>query len=201
MCATEVLRTCSIAILQHLARYHDPEHKLSFTEPADIAKFDQWIHFMQGDITPNGTNNVRFFRFFPVKQSFSIALFHREGLKTLEVLDKALEGRDYLVGAGRGKYSFADIANFTFVNNSHFTGLGSLEGYKNLYAWQQRIWAREAVKTGVNTPYPAISVNEIIEKKVKEDPEFAANEEKLKAALKKALDENPPLGPPPPHKP
>ena len=189
------------AILQHLARYHDPEEKLSFKEPKYLAKQDQWIHFMGGDVTPNGTNNVRFFRFFPKKHDFAIALFHREGLRNLEVLDKALEGREYLVGPGKGKYTFADIANFAFVNNSYFTGLGSLEKFPNVYAWQQRIWAREPVKKGVNVPYPAISVNEVIEKKLKEDPEFAANEEKLNASLKKALDENPPLGPPPAAKP
>lgn len=185
------------AILQHLARYHDPEQKLSFTDPANLAKQDQWIHFMQGEVSSNGGNNVRFFRFLPIKNYFAIALFHREGLRNLEILDKALAEREYLVGPGLGRYSFADIANFTFINSTHFTGLGSLEKFPNLYAWWKRIWARPAVKAGVNVPYPAISHNEILEEKIKNDPEFAANEKKLNGALKKALDENPPLGPPP----
>ena len=112
------------AILQYLVRHYDPEHKFSFTSPAEVARQEQWIAFMQGDVTPNGVNNVRFFRFLPKKHDFSIALFHREGLKMLEILNNALEGREYLVGEGKGRYSVADIANFAFVNNSHFTGLG-----------------------------------------------------------------------------
>ncbi|KIW00577.1 uncharacterized protein PV09_07930 [Verruconis gallopava] len=184
------------AILQYLVREHDPEHKFSFTEPAEVAKAEQWIHFMQGDMSPTGGNSIRFFRFFPEKHSFPLQLFHREGLKVLDVLDKALEGRDYLVGTGRGKFSYADIGCFPYVNNSCFVGWGPLERWPNVHRWQQRIWARPAVKRGVDTPYPALSTNESYEKKMAEDPEFAAAEKKLNEVLEKALAEFPPFGPP-----
>jgi glutathione S-transferase len=162
----------------------------------DVTKAEQWIAFMQGDLTPCGTNNVRFYRFLPQKHSFPLQLFHREGLRIFGILDTALEGRDYLVGAGKGKFSVADIANFTYVNNSFFIGIGPLDRWPNLKAWQQRIWARPAVKRGVDVPYPAISTNEVFEKKIAEDPDFKKLEESLSEALRKAMDEFPPMGPP-----
>jgi glutathione S-transferase len=151
---------------------------------------------MQGDLTPTGTNNARFYRFLPQKYDFPLQLFHREGLRQFDVLNTALEGREYLVGAGMGKYSIADIANFTFVNNSYFIGIGSLDRWPNLKAWQQRVWARPAVKRGVDVPYPAITTNELLEKKLAEDEEFKAQEEKLKEALQNAMNEFPPMAPP-----
>jgi glutathione S-transferase len=185
-----------VAILQYLVRHHDPDHKLSFTSPADMARADQWINFMQGDLTPAGTNSVRFYRFLPQKHNFPLQLFHRESLRCCDILNAALQDRDYLVGPGRGKYSVADIANFTYVNNSCFVGIGTLEKWPNLRAWQQRIWAREAVKRGVDVPYPAISTNEVWERTMAEDGEFRAGEEKLREALERAMEEFPPVGPP-----
>lgn len=61
--------------------------------------------------------------------------------------------RDYLVGPGRGRYSVADMANWTYVNFSRMTGVGGLERWPALEGWWERIWEREEVKKGVDVPF------------------------------------------------
>ncbi|KAG4030435.1 hypothetical protein MFRU_012g01690 [Monilinia fructicola] len=47
------------------------------------------------------------------------------------ILDGFLADRGYLVAPGRGKYSIADIANFTWVNVAYFSGV-ELKKFSNL---------------------------------------------------------------------
>lgn len=191
--------TLPLAVLQYLARNNDPDVKFHFTGVADIAKCEQWVAFSQGDLTPMGANCVRYYRFLPVKHNFPLATFHREILRQFDVLNKALKNREYLVGEGKGKYSIADVSVFPFVNSSYFIGVGSLEKWPDLKKWQERIWARPAVKKGVDVPYPVLTTNELLERKLKEDEGWRKSEEALRETLEKALKEVPdmPGGPPP----
>ncbi len=64
-------------------------------------------------------------------------------LDRLTVLDRRLEGRDWLVGKG---FSIADIASAGFVNSTQ-TLLGlSLADHKRLAAWLERCISRPAFK-------------------------------------------------------
>lgn len=67
------------------------------------------------------------------------------------VLDGFLADRDYLVGPGRGTYSIADIANFSWINVAYFSGV-ELKKFPNLENWCNRINAREAVQKGMSVP-------------------------------------------------
>lgn len=106
------------------------------------------------------------------------------------VLDKRLEGREYLVGEGKGKYSIADIANFSWVNVSLFAGV-DLAQFKNLQAWQKRIDARPAVQAGTNVPKESQLVNAKYAEALESDKEKKEKEDglrKLRDDAKKQYD-------------
>jgi len=65
----------------------------------------------------------------------------------MEVLDRRLEGREYLVD----EYSIADIANWAWAHTYSWSGI-DVEGLDNLRAWRQRIRERPAVQRGRAVP-------------------------------------------------
>jgi glutathione S-transferase len=101
------------------------------------------------------------------------------------VLDAQLKDRDYIVGPGKGKYSIADIANFGWVNVSNFVGV-DLANFPNLEKWWKRIDARPAVQKGTAVPSESKITNAQYQRRLKEEPEFKENEDKLKELGDKA---------------
>ena len=104
------------------------------------------------------------------------------------ILDSHLKDRDYIVGPGTGKYSIADIANFSWVNVAYFAGV-DLSKFPNLEKWWGRISEREAVKKGTSVPSESRNANGVYQRRLKEDAEFKANEDKLKAVGDKAKEQ------------
>lgn len=94
------------------------------------------------------------------------------------ILDARLEDRDYLAGPGRGKYSVADIANFSWVNVAYFAGV-DLKKFPRLEAWTKRINDRPAVKRGTAIPSESKLVNEQYLKRLKTEDGFQEAEDKL----------------------
>lgn len=95
------------------------------------------------------------------------------------ILDIQLKDRDYLVGPGKGKYSIADIASFSWVNVAYFAGV-QLDQFPNVYKWWERINARAAVQKGTRVPSESNITNTAYQRRLKEEPEFKENEDKLK---------------------
>jgi hypothetical protein len=116
---------------------------------------------------------------------------HREMLRLYTVLDSALEGRDYLVGDRKGKYSIADMACWTQVNSSIFIGIGDLGRWPNLEAWSLRIEQRDAVKKAMEVPFKREYSNSSLKHMLAEGGGFAQANEVLQSALKQALEEYP----------
>ena len=61
------------------------------------------------------------------------------------------EGREYLVGKDRGKYSVADISTFTWVRWAPWAGV-DLSKFPELDAWRERIESRPSVQKGLLVP-------------------------------------------------
>lgn len=101
------------------------------------------------------------------------------------VLDNELKDKDYLVG---GKYSIADIANFSWVNVAYFAGV-DLKQFPNLEKWWKRISEREAVKKGTAVPNESKITNGPYQERLKSEPEFKENEDKLKDLCNKAKEQ------------
>ena len=101
------------------------------------------------------------------------------------ILDAKLKDNEYLVG---GKYSIADIANFSWVNVAYFAGV-DLDSFPNLYKWWERISERPAVKRGVAVPTEPGITNGPFKEKLKNDSEFKQKHEELQDLLKKAKEQ------------
>jgi GSH-dependent disulfide-bond oxidoreductase len=114
--------------------------------PVDVkgrSRVIQWLMFQMGGIGPMmGQANV-FFRYAPEKIPFAIDRYHRECRRLFEILDKQLEGKEYLTG----EYSIADIANWSWVCIYPWSGV-EVDGLDNLKRWLDTVAARPAVERG-----------------------------------------------------
>ena len=83
---------------------------------------------------------------------YGIKRYHDETVRLYTVLEAGLEGRDYLVGDGKGKYSLADMIIFPWALWYRFAGVRNDEVGPNVKAWIERIKQRPAVQRGLEVP-------------------------------------------------
>ncbi len=118
--------------------------------PADDkgeSRVTQWLMFQMAGIGPMmGQSNV-FYRYLPEKIPVAIDRYQNECRRLFEVLDRQLDGRDYLCD----DYSIADIANWCWVR-IYFWGGSNIDGLDNLKAWMDRLEARPACQRGIAIP-------------------------------------------------
>jgi glutathione S-transferase len=119
--------------------------------PADVkgrSVVMQWLMFQMGGVGPMmGQANV-FHRYFPEKIQPAIDRYQKETRRLFEVLDRGLDGKDYLAG----DYSIADIANWCWVRTHKWSGV-EVDGLGNLQAWMDRLAARPACQKGTKIPF------------------------------------------------
>ena len=133
------------AIMVYLAR---SEGALLPTDPAGEARVMQWLMFQMAGVGPMmGQSNI-FYRYFPEKIPSVIERYHNECRRLFEVLDKQLEGKEFLCDV----YSIADIANWSWIR-IHFWGGTSIEGLNNLKQWMELLESRPACQRGVKVPH------------------------------------------------
>ncbi|KAL2353066.1 glutathione S-transferase [Cryomyces antarcticus] len=168
-----------IAILQYLTRNYDPDHKLSFASDPEQAQCEQWMAWQHGGLGPMQGQMNHFYRMAKEVIPYAIQRFVGEVERLYGVLDKQLEGRDWIVG---DKYSIADIANFSWINYSSFGGIDIMR-WPNLAAWHKRCLARPAVSAVATSSQMA---NPQYEQKLKEDQEARNKEEKLQQIVRDA---------------
>jgi glutathione S-transferase len=136
------------AILVYLA---EKTGQLLPTETRARSEVLQWVMFQMGGVGPmQGQANV-FFRYWHEKYQPAIDRYQKETKRLYQVLDTRLEDRDFLCGDGRGAYTIADIANFTWVNVHAWAGV-AIDDLPNVSAWRERIRARPAVQRGLAVP-------------------------------------------------
>lgn len=85
------------------------------------------------------------------KIPYGIQRYVGETERLYGILDARLRDRDYVVGAGRGRYSIADIALLGWVNGIERLSV-SLDQFPSIRAWLERVLARPAVLRGLNVP-------------------------------------------------
>lgn len=120
--------------------------------PIDVkgrSRVIQWVMFQIAGIGPmQGQANV-FYRYFDKKIPEAIDRYQHETRRLYEVLDRQLQGRDYICD----EYSIADIAAWPWVKLHDWAGVAT-EGLDALEGWIERVGKREAVQRGIAVPEP-----------------------------------------------
>lgn len=140
------------AILLYLAQHYDPEHKFSFSpkgEPNEYSDMIQWLFFAHGGIGPMQGQNHHFNKYAPEDIPYGKKRYLDETKRLYGVLDIRLKDREYLAGAGKGKYSLADIKTFPWIRIHAHAMIPTLDEFPNVKAWVERCVNREAVEVGL----------------------------------------------------
>ena len=145
---TDITLWESGAILEYIADKYDLENKFSF--PAARVEYyhcKQWLHLQTSGQGPYYGQAAWFKLYHLEKLPSAVERYVKEVARVTAVLDKQLEGRQYLVG---DKFTFVDIAFYGWqLNAGRF--LGEQESFKpadypNVQAWLDRVGARPVVE-------------------------------------------------------
>lgn len=114
--------------------------KLIPKDPAKRALAYQWFMQATTDVAPTSSNIFYVSTHVPVKDAGNTAYFEQRLLTQLGVVDKQLEGQDYIAG----ECSIADIALYPVVA-ARKALIDAAPGLANVKAWAARMAARPAV--------------------------------------------------------
>ena len=134
------------AILQYLGRKTGKFYPTN--DPRAQVQVEEWLYWQMAGLGPMagqplvlGDIAVRAVGHLTLVGEH-LARVAAEVVRLAGVLDKRLEGREFLAG----DYSIADMACYPWVRGMAFLNPGIHEGFDNLLAWVDRIGARDAVK-------------------------------------------------------
>jgi GST-like protein len=140
----------SVVILMYLA---EKAGKLLPADPAARWETVQWTVFHAASSVAVLDQLYWFINHAPEQPPYVIKFYREESENRLGVLDRLLEGREWLVG----EYSIADIAHYSPINSMEWFNLGiDISKFPNLSAWRDRMTARPAVARAMSfLPEPA----------------------------------------------
>jgi len=125
------------AILLYLAE------KVQSYIPSDLRKRVQtleWLFWQMGGLGPMLGQNHHFVSYAPEKLPYAINRYVNETARLYAVLDKQLQGREFIVG----EYSIADMACYPWIV-LYERQQQDLNNFPNLKRWFHRIRERDAV--------------------------------------------------------
>lgn len=138
------------AILWYLAEKYQ-----RFLPVGDKARSEalQWLMFQMSGIGPMMGQAMYFQRIAAPKGNedpYAIERYVTESRRLLEVLDKQLTGKAYLLG---DNFTIVDIATYPWARSYPWAKV-SVEGLDHLQAWFARIDARPATQKALTIPKP-----------------------------------------------
>jgi GST-like protein len=131
------------AILQYLGR------KTGLFYPQDErakVKVDEWVFWQMANFGPNAGQRAHFRNYAPSfifdqrQVAYGAIRYTNEVHRLYGVLNKQLEGKDYITG----EYTIADMITWPWVQNRSNPGL-DIDEFPAVKAWQARVEGREAV--------------------------------------------------------
>ncbi|KAI1337057.1 glutathione S-transferase [Xylariaceae sp. FL0016] len=177
-----------LAILSYLSRHYDPEHKLSFavdSDDYDVA--EMWMAWQHGGQGPMQGQANHFLRFAKEKIAYGTQRYVGETERLYGVLDARLQDRDFVAGAGKGKFSIADISMLGWVDIATFSGI-DLGMFPNVQRWYDQCRERPGVQRGFAIPNVSFISNASVKKSTETDPEFKKKGEEAKAFLQESKE-------------
>jgi len=116
----------------------------------------EWLFWQVGGLGPMAGQNHHFNRFAPEKIPYAITRYINETARLYGVLDRRLEGRDFVSGRD---YSIADMAIYPWIVSHKFQEQ-NLDDFPNVKRWFDSIASRPATVRAyalveqVNPPKP-----------------------------------------------
>ncbi len=107
----------------------------------------EWLMWQMGGLGPMLGQVHHFVKFNPGKAEYAEQRYLGEAKRLYGVLDKQLEGRDFIAG----EYSIADITAWPWVSRFEWQNI-DLNEFPNVKAWYIRIAQRPAVERGYHVP-------------------------------------------------
>lgn len=104
------------------------------------AKTLEWLFWQVGGLAPMAGQNHHFGLYAPEKIPYAIDRYVKETNRLYGVLNKQLEGKDYIVG----EYSIADMACYPWIV-PYVNQQQDITEFPHLEAWFKRMGEREAV--------------------------------------------------------
>ncbi|MCW8861350.1 MAG: glutathione S-transferase N-terminal domain-containing protein [Rhodospirillales bacterium] len=101
----------------------------------------QWLFWQMGGLGPMLGQNHHFSTYAPEKIPYAIERYVKETARLYAVLNKQLEGRDFI----SGDYSIADMACYPWVVLHERQSI-DLADFPNIARWYAAIWERPATK-------------------------------------------------------
>jgi GST-like protein len=132
------------AILLYLA---EKTGRLLSAASRDRWQVIEWLMLQMGTVGPMLGQAHHFNHFHRDKSEYATERYVREARRIYGVLDRRLDGRDFLVD----DYTIADIATWPWISRYEWQGIDWAD-YPNLERWYRSIAARPAVQRGYDVP-------------------------------------------------
>lgn len=134
------------AIMLYLAEKHD-----KFLPKDDRWATIEWLMWQMGGVGPMLGQVHHFVKYNAGKSAYAEERYSKEAKRLYGVLDRRLDGRDYIAGTGRGEYSITDMATFPWIARHDWQQI-DLNDFSNVRDWYVRLAERPAVQRGYQIP-------------------------------------------------
>jgi len=131
-----------------------------------------WQAACHGPTLGNKLSYTRYMEDVPAEQkSHPLTRFNNEAQRLYRVLDKQLEGQDFICG---DQFTIADIAIYPWVRAWKWQKV-DITGHDNVVAWLERVSARPGVERGVKYCVPPEEAHQWSEERKRETARAGAN--------------------------
>jgi GST-like protein len=131
------------AILLHLA---EKTGRFAPTDRQGRKEMMEWLFWQVGNLGPMAGQLSHFVNYAQGEHPYSLGRYQNEYNRCLGVLERRLEGRDYILG---NEYSIADIISWPWVLIAKPLGQ-AIEEFPSVARWRAAVRDRPAVKRGVD---------------------------------------------------
>ena len=111
----------------------------------------EWLMWQMGGLGPMLGQLHHFVKYNKGKSEYGEQRYSMEASRLYGVLNRRLEGRDYIAGHGVGMYSIADMACWPWVSRFEWQEI-NLNDFPNVRDWYLRIAYRPATQAGYSVP-------------------------------------------------
>ncbi|MEM7069702.1 MAG: glutathione binding-like protein [Pseudomonadota bacterium] len=130
------------AILVYLA---EKTSRFAPTGPIERKELNEWLFWQVGNLGPMAGQYSHFRNYAPKDQVYGHDRYKGEYQRCLQVLERRLEGREYIVG----DYSIADMISFPWVLIAKAIDC-PLDEFPNVTRWRAAIKERPAVRKAID---------------------------------------------------